>query len=74
MRVFLTTQYLELAEYLAHRISILHEGRIIVSDTLSDLKQPFPSFERFNSMPIARTTIILVAIVISFRWTAGILS
>ncbi|QLG40215.1 ATP-binding cassette domain-containing protein [Paenibacillus sp. FSL W7-1088] len=41
--VFLTTQYLEEAEQLADRIAILHEGRIIASGTLSDLKKLIPS-------------------------------
>ena len=40
--VFLTTQYLEEAEQLADRIAILHEGRIIVSGTLAELKKLFP--------------------------------
>jgi ABC-2 type transport system ATP-binding protein len=40
--VFLTTQYLEEAEQLADRIAILHEGRIIISGTLSELKKLFP--------------------------------
>lgn len=40
--VFLTTQYLEEAEQLADQISILHEGRIIVSGTLEELKKLFP--------------------------------
>ncbi|MGI5908079.1 MAG: ABC transporter ATP-binding protein [Christensenellales bacterium] len=40
--IFLTTQYLEEAEQLADRIAILHEGRIIVSDTLIELKKLFP--------------------------------
>ncbi|TNJ54378.1 ATP-binding cassette domain-containing protein [Paenibacillus hemerocallicola] len=40
--VFLTTQYLEEAEQLANRIAILHEGRIIASGTLAELKQLFP--------------------------------
>lgn len=40
--VFLTTQYLEEAEQLADQIAILHEGRIIVSGTLADLKKLFP--------------------------------
>lgn len=40
--VFLTTQYLEEAEQLANRIAILHEGRIIVNDTLAELKKLFP--------------------------------
>ena len=40
--VFLTTQYLEEAEQLADRIAILHEGRIIASGTLSELKKLFP--------------------------------
>ncbi|UZJ77984.1 ABC transporter ATP-binding protein [Fictibacillus sp. KU28468] len=40
--VFLTTQYLEEAEQLADRIAILHEGRIIASGTLQELKKLFP--------------------------------
>jgi ABC-2 type transport system ATP-binding protein len=40
--VFLTTQYLEEAEQLADRIAILHNGKIIVSGTLSELKRQFP--------------------------------
>jgi ABC-2 type transport system ATP-binding protein len=40
--VFLTTQYLEEAEQLADQIAILHEGRIIASGTLADLKKRFP--------------------------------
>ncbi|HEX9094489.1 MAG TPA: ABC transporter ATP-binding protein [Candidatus Dormibacteraeota bacterium] len=37
--VLLTTQYLDEAEQLADRIAILHEGRIIVNGTLTELKQ-----------------------------------
>src|SRR5690348_6212105 len=40
--VLLTTQYLDEAEHLADRIAILHEGRIIVNGTLSELKQLMP--------------------------------
>ena len=40
--VLLTTQYLDEAEQLADRIAILHEGRIIVNGTLSELKQLLP--------------------------------
>jgi ABC-2 type transport system ATP-binding protein len=40
--VFLTTQYLEEAEQLADQIAILHEGRIIASGTLAELKSLFP--------------------------------
>lgn len=40
--VFLTTQYLDEAEQLADRIAILHEGKIIVNDTLPELKKLFP--------------------------------
>ena len=40
--IFLTTQYLEEAEQLADQIAILHEGRIIASGTLSELKKLFP--------------------------------
>ena len=40
--VFLTTQYLEEAEQLADQIAILHEGKIIASGTLAELKTLFP--------------------------------
>jgi ABC-2 type transport system ATP-binding protein len=40
--VLLTTQYLDEAEQLADRIAILHEGRIIVNDTLAGLKLLLP--------------------------------
>ena len=40
--VFLTTQYLDEAEQLADQIAILHEGSIIASGTLADLKKLFP--------------------------------
>jgi ABC-2 type transport system ATP-binding protein len=40
--VLLTTQYLDEAEKLADRIAILHEGRIIVTGTLEDLRQLLP--------------------------------
>jgi ABC-2 type transport system ATP-binding protein len=40
--VLLTTQYLDEAEQLADRIAILHDHRIIVSGTLTELKQLMP--------------------------------
>ena len=40
--VFLTTQYLEEAEYLADQIAILHEGRIIAEGTANELKEKLP--------------------------------
>ena len=40
--VLLTTQHLEEAEHLADRIAILHEGRIIVNGTLTELKRLLP--------------------------------
>jgi ABC-2 type transport system ATP-binding protein len=40
--VFLTTQYLDEAEKLADRIAILHNGTIIVSGTLEDLRKLLP--------------------------------
>jgi ABC-2 type transport system ATP-binding protein len=40
--VLLTTQYLDEAEQLADRIAILHQGRIIASGTLAELRQLFP--------------------------------
>ncbi|HEX6955193.1 MAG TPA: ATP-binding cassette domain-containing protein [Agromyces sp.] len=41
--VLLTTQYLDEAEQLADRIAILHEGRIIRSGTLDELKRLLPA-------------------------------
>ena len=40
--VLLTTQYLDEAEHLADRIAILHQGRILVNGTLTELKQLLP--------------------------------
>jgi ABC-2 type transport system ATP-binding protein len=40
--VLLTTQYLDEAEQLADQIAILHEGRIIVNGTLTELKRLLP--------------------------------
>jgi ABC-2 type transport system ATP-binding protein len=40
--ILLTTQYLDEAEHLAHRIAILHEGRIIADGTLAELRQLLP--------------------------------
>jgi ABC-2 type transport system ATP-binding protein len=40
--VFLTTQYLDEAEYLADQIAILHEGRIIAEGSLEELRKLFP--------------------------------
>lgn len=40
--ILLTTQYLEEAEQLADRISILHDGKIITTGTLAELKVMFP--------------------------------
>ena len=40
--VFLTTQYLEEAEYLADTIAILHDGKIIAEGTPKYLKKIMP--------------------------------
>jgi ABC-2 type transport system ATP-binding protein len=40
--VLLTTQYLDEAEQLAGQIAILHQGTIIATGTLAELKQLFP--------------------------------
>jgi len=40
--ILLTTQYLEEAEQLANRIAILHDGKIITTGTLTELKEMFP--------------------------------
>lgn len=44
--VLLTTQYLDEAEHLADGIAILHQGQIIASGTLADLKALFPPAKR----------------------------
>ncbi len=41
--VFLTTQYLEEAEYLADNVAILHKGWIMVEGTPQDLKEIMPN-------------------------------
>ena len=41
--IFLTTQYLDETEQLADHIAILHEGTIIASGTLTELKKRFPA-------------------------------
>ncbi len=43
--ILLTTQYLEEAELLADRIAILHDGKIITTGTLAELKEMFPPAE-----------------------------
>ncbi|WP_134322261.1 ABC transporter ATP-binding protein [Cumulibacter soli] len=43
--ILLTTQYLDEAEYLADRIAILHEGTIIRTGTLAELKSLLPTAE-----------------------------
>ncbi|MFC5908196.1 ATP-binding cassette domain-containing protein [Streptacidiphilus monticola] len=40
--VFLTTQYLEEADELAHRIAVLHDGRIAAEGTAEELKRLVP--------------------------------
>src|SRR5258708_32954832 len=44
--VFLTTQYLDEAEQLADHIAILHEGTILASGTLIELKKRFPPAQK----------------------------
>jgi len=44
--VFLTTQYLDEAEQLADHIAILHEGTILASGTLAELKKRFPPAQK----------------------------
>ncbi|MCM2390484.1 ABC transporter ATP-binding protein [Streptomyces albipurpureus] len=51
--VLLTTQYLDEAEHLADQIAILHEGRILVNGTLTELQQllPPPKVEYVEKKP-----------------------
>jgi ABC-2 type transport system ATP-binding protein len=41
--VLLTTQYLDEAEQLADRVAILHEGRVVVTGTVAELRQLLPA-------------------------------
>lgn len=41
--IFLTTQHLEEAEQLAHRICILNKGKLVASGTASELKKMLPN-------------------------------
>ena len=41
--VLLTTQYLDEAEQLADRVAILHEGRVVVTGTVAELRQLIPA-------------------------------
>ncbi len=41
--IFLTTQYLEEAEFLADQVAILHEGKIILQGTPTEVKALHPS-------------------------------
>jgi ABC-2 type transport system ATP-binding protein len=40
--VFLTTQYLEEADHLAHRIAVLDQGRLVAQGTADELKHQIP--------------------------------
>src|SRR6185437_14101790 len=40
--VFLTTQYLEEADHLAHRIAVLDQGRLVAQGTAGELKRQVP--------------------------------
>jgi ABC-2 type transport system ATP-binding protein len=46
--VVLTTHYLEEAEALAHRIAIMHEGRIAIAGTVADVLATQPARIRFD--------------------------
>ena len=39
MTIFLTTQYLEVADYLADRVGIIDDGRAVVEGSPADLKR-----------------------------------
>ena len=41
--VLLTTQYLDEAEQLADRVAILHEGRVVVTGTVAELRRLLPA-------------------------------
>lgn len=61
--IFLTTQYLEEAEYLADRIGILDKGRIIAEGSVEELKARFPhgevEFEFFCEEDFRRAGLLL---------------
>ena len=44
MTIFLTTQYLEEAEYLADRVGIIDDGRVVVDGSPADLKRAIGLF------------------------------
>jgi ABC-2 type transport system ATP-binding protein len=69
--VFLTTQYLDEAEKLANQIAILHNGTIIVSGTLEELRKLLPpaKVEYVERQPTLEE--IFLAIVGSDKATIG---
>jgi ABC-2 type transport system ATP-binding protein len=60
--ILLTTQHLEEAEVLADRIAILHQGRILVSDTLAALRLLLPAatVERVERQPTLEEVFLAV--------------
>ncbi len=40
--IFMTTHYMEEAEKLSHEFTLIHDGRVIISGTVEDVKQRFP--------------------------------
>lgn len=68
--IFLTTQYLDEAEYLADRIAILNGGKIIASGTQQELKKLLPQGVieiSFLSLPdLERTCNILEEVLLSY--------
>jgi ABC-2 type transport system ATP-binding protein len=60
--VLLTTQYLDEAEALADRIAILHEGRIVVSGSLDEVKRllPQPEIQYVEKQPTLEEVFLAV--------------
>ncbi len=67
MTIFLTTQYLEEADELAHRVGILSGGRLVAEGTPAELKRGVG-----NDVIVARVEGDTVAAVASLRGIAGV--
>lgn len=70
--VFLTTQYLEEAEYLADNVAILHKGKILVEGTPEYLKEIVPqqgaqlNFESEGEASLRNPEALLAATIVPF--------
>ena len=65
--VFLTTQHLEEADYLANHIAILHEGRIVAEGTAGELKTVLPQGSIQLDFPTAADAAKAQALLAGYR-------